>query len=367
MIRRLAAGILVLLVGACAQIPTAEFGQYQKAFNEVEKSSTDIFVTYDQILARARLFVATTQKAPEGTEIVEPYPVEFEDFLKKLNSQEGHDIDVRRQALTVVGSYNAVLLQLVQGKSIDDVQTAAGELVTGLGKFVEAAAGSAVPGFEAVASLAKTFAGQLERARLQREFRQAVIDGAPVIDQILDAFVADAADHYKLNAGMAQRQRILIVRDAVQQVKSLKLLLAGVGPPPTTFKSVDDRQNEVNIALVATRGELAPFGYPYAFDSGPSGGSPYTAAVDGQAGLIQKEIERLAGAYQKNLDQVQSLGEALAKYRSMLLTTKTALETLRQAVDRPVSLLDVADQLLDLSFGVERDLATFRAAIAASS
>src|SRR5262245_47033395 len=160
MIRRLAAGILVLLVGACAQIPTAEFGQYQKAFNEVEKSSTDIFVTYDQILARARLFVATTQKAPEGTEIVEPYPVEFEDFLKKLNSQEGHDIDVRRQALTVVGSYNAVLLQLVQGKSIDDVQTAAGELVTGLGKFVEAAAGSAVPGFEAVASLAKTFAGQ---------------------------------------------------------------------------------------------------------------------------------------------------------------------------------------------------------------
>jgi len=365
MIRRLAAGILVLWLGGCAQIPTAEFGQYQKAFGEVEKSSTDIFVTYDQILARARLFVASTQKAPEGTEIEEPYPVEFEDFLKKLNSQEGHDIDVRRQALAVVGSYNAVLLQLAQGKSIDEVQTAAGELVTGLGKFVEAAAGSAVPGFEAVVSLAKTFAGQLERARLQREFKQAVIDGAPVIDQILDAFVADTADYYKLNAGMAQRQRIQIVRDAVQQVKSLKLLLAGVGPPSSTFKSVDDRQNEVNIALVATRGELAPFGYPYAFDSGPSG--PYTAATDGQAGLIQKEIERLAGAYQKNLDQVQSLGEALAKYRSMLLTTKTALATLRQAVDKPVNLLDAADQLLDLSFGVERDLATFRAAIAASS
>jgi hypothetical protein len=367
MMRRLAVGVLVLLLGACAQIPTAEFGQYQKAFAEVEQTSTDILVNYDQTLERARLIVATRQKPAEGTEVVNPYPIEFDEFLKQLGSQNGHDIDVRRQALQVVARYNAVLTQLAQGKSVDDVQTTAGELVTALGQFVEAAAGSAVPGFPAIVSLAKTFAGQLEKARLQREFKKAVVDGAPVVDQILDQFIADAADHYKLNAGMAQEQRILIVENAVKQVRSLKLLVAGVGPPSANFPSLDDRQNAVNIALVAVRGELAPFGYPYAFASGPPGSPAYTAAVDGEAQLIQKEIERLAGLYQKNLDQVRALGEALAKYATMLQTTKTALATLRQAVDKPVNLVDVANQLLDLSFGIERDLADLRAAIAASS
>lgn len=367
MMRRLVVGVLVLLLGACAQIPTAEFGQYQKAFAEVETSSTDVFVTYDQILTRARLFRDTTLRPSPGTEVENPYPTRFDEFLKKLGSQEGHDIDVRRQALEVVARYNAVLTQLAQGKSVDDVQTAAGQLVTGLGQFVEAAAGSAVPGFEAVVSLAKTFAGQLEKARLQREFKKAVEDGAPVIDQILDAFIDDTASHYEGNAELAQQQRILTLNGAVNQVKSLKLLLASVGPPLQNHMSLDDHQKAVNIALVVARGELAPFGYPYSFASGPPGSPGYTAAVDGEAQLIEKEIERLAGLYQNNVAQVQSLGEALAKYRSMLQTTKAALATLRQAVEKPVNLLDVADQLLDLSFGVERDLATFRAAIAASS
>jgi len=367
MIRRLAVGVLVLLLGACAQIPTAEFEQYKAAFNAVEQTSTDILVNYDQTLGRARQLVATRMKAPEGTQVENPYPIEFDEFLRKLGSDEGHDIDVRRKALQVVDRYNAVLTQLAEGKSVDEVQTAAGELVTGLGKFVEAAAGSAVPGLPAVVSLAQTFAAQLEKARLQREFKKAVEDGAPVIDQILDLFMADTADHYKLNAGMAQEQRIFVLESAVKQVKSLKLLLAGVGPPAATFTSIDDRQNAVNIALVAARGELAPFGYPYAFASASPGAAAYTPAVDGEVQLIQKEIERLATLYQKNIDQVQSLGEALAKYRSMLQTTKDALATLRQAVEKPVNLLDVADQLLDLSFGVERDLAAFRASIAASS
>ena len=367
MIRQLAAGILALILAACAQIPAAEFGQYQKAFSAVEQTSTDILVNFDQTLTRARLLVATRTKAPEGAQVENPYPIEFDDFLRKLGSDDGHDIDMRREALQVVGRYNAVLMQLAEGKSADDVQTAAGELVTGIGKFVEAAAGSAVPGLPAVVSLAQTFAAQLEKARLQREFKKAVEDGAPVIDQILGLFMADTADHYKLNAGMAQEQRILTLENAVKQVKSLKLLLAGAGPPPANFTSIDDRQNAVNIALVAARGELAPFGYPYAFASGPSSAPAYTAAVDGEVQLIQKEIERLAGVYQKNIDQVQSLGEGLAKYRSMLQTTKDALATLRQAVEKPVNLLDVTDQLLDLSFGIERDLAAFRAAIAAST
>src|SRR5262249_54493539 len=183
MMRRLAVGVLVLLLGACAQIPTAEFAQYKNAFSAVEQTSTDILVNYDQTLARARLLVATRAKAPEGTPIENPYPIEFDDFLRKLGSDEGHDIDMRgRKALQGVARYNAVLTQLAEGKSVDEVQTAAGELVTGLAKFVEAAAGSAVPGLPAVVSLAQTFAAQLEKARLQREFKKAVEDGAPVID-----------------------------------------------------------------------------------------------------------------------------------------------------------------------------------------
>jgi hypothetical protein len=366
MLKRLAAVLLALAIGACAQIPRAELAQYRKAFAAVETTSTDILVNYDQTLERARLIRDIRQQPEEGTTRVNPYPVEFEEFLEQLESQQRHDIEVRRLALQVVARYNAVLVQLAEGKSVGEVETTAGELVTALGQFVEAAAGSVVPGFPAIVSLAKTFAGQLEKARLAREFKEAVENGAPVVDKILDQFVLDAADHYKLNAGIAQEQRVLILGDAVVQVGNMKRLLAGVGPPDG-FASVLDRQDEVNTLLVAARGELSENQYPYTFESGPEGGARYTAAVDAQVELIKAEIGRLAGLYKANIQQARSLGEALAKYRSMLLETKNALATLRQAVDRPVNVLDIADQLLDLSFGIQRDLADLRAAIAAPS
>jgi hypothetical protein len=365
MMRRFAAGVLFLLLGACAQIPTAEFGQYQQAFSAVEKSSTDVFVTYDQILARVRLFEATMERAAEGTEAVAPYPTKYEEFRKKFTSLEGHDVEARRQALHVIAGYNAVLLQLVQGKSIDEVQTTAGELAAGLGKFIEAAAGSAVPGFDAAVSLAKTFAGELERARLQREFKQAVENGAPCIDQILQAFIDDAGDMYEANATLAQDERLVIIRAATDQVGALKRLLASVGRPPNDLRSIQKHQQAVNTALVAARGELVPSGYPFTFASATSGPA-YTAAVDGEAKLMEAEIERIGGLYQKNIDGVEALGAALVKYHAMLDTTKLALARLRQAVDRPPNLLDVTDHLLDLSFGIERDLADLRTAIAAA-
>jgi hypothetical protein len=364
MMRRLAVGILFLLLGACAQTPTAEFNQYQTAFSAVEQTSTDIFVTYDQILARVQLFEAITERAAADTEAVSPYPIKYEEFRKKFASLEGHDIEARRRALQVIARYNAVLLQLAQGKSVDEVQTTAGQLAAGLGKFIEAAAGSAVPGFDAAVSLAKTFAGELERARLQREFKEAVENGAPFIDQILQAFIDDAGDMYEANATLAQDERLVIIRAATDQVGALKRLLASVARPPNDLTSIEKHQRAVNGSLVAARGELVP-AYPYIFAS-VTGGPAYTAAIDGEAKLMEEEIERIAGLYQKNVDGVEALGAALVKYHAMLETTKLALARLRQAVDRPPNLLDVTDRLLDLSFGIERDLADLHTAIAAA-
>lgn len=354
---------VTVALAACSQIPVSELTQYREAFGQVNETSESVLVEFDQALEQSRTIVAIreTEAAEEGTERVAPYPVEFEDFLKQLGAPDGQDIETRRRALRVVAQYNDVLAQLAEGKSVESVKASAGGLVEGLGKFVVAASGAAVPGLSALTSLAETLAAQIEKARLRAEFEKAVKDGAPLVDGILDAFVADASDHYKLRAVIASEQRALIMGDAVAQVRGLRDLLRGHAAPDMDLVAVQD---QLNTTLLPMRGELRPSGYPYQVASWPGGGAAFTSVEANQMQQLLKEAGRSAEAYQKNVQEIRALGEALAKYRQMLTSTKAALRQLRQALDRPQDLEVVAEEMLTLAFGVKSDLARLHAAFA---
>jgi hypothetical protein len=355
---------LAMALAACTQIPVSELTQYRDAFNQVEQTSESVLVEFDQTLKQSRTIVAIREKAvaEEGAEPVAPYPIEFEDFLKQLGPPDGQDIETRRRALRVVSQYNDMLTQLAEGKSVESIRTSAGGLVEGLGKFVVAASGTAVPGLSALVSLAETLAGQIERARLRAEFETAVQDGAPLIDAILQAFIDDASDHYKLRAGFAAEQRTLIVADSVDQVRALRDLLQSHAAPDDPIAL----QDQLNTVLLPLRGELRPFGFPYQVAGWPAGAAAFTSVEANQVQLLLKEAGRSAEAYGKNVQDIRARGEALAKYRQMLTTTKTALRQLRQALDRPQDLEVVAEEILTLAFGVKSDLARLRAAFAAA-
>ncbi len=352
---------LALVLGACSQIPVSELTQYRAAFGQVEETSESVLVEFDQALEQSRSIVAVreTEAAEEGAARVAPYPIEFKEFLKQLGPPDGRDIETRRRALRVVAQYNDVLTQLAEGKSVESVRASAGGLVQGLGKFVVAASGAAIPGLSALTSLAETLAAQIEKARLRAEFEKAVRDGAPLVDGILDAFIEDASDHYKLRAVIASEQRTLIVEDAVTQVRGLRDLLQGHAAPDMDLVAVQD---QLNTTLLPLRGELRPSGYPYQVASWPGGGAAFTSVEANQLQQLLKEAGRAAASYVQNVQEIRALGGALAKYRQMLTSTKAALRQLRQALDRPQKLEVVAEEMLTLAFGVKSDLARLHAA-----
>lgn len=192
-----------LFLGACAEIPTAQFDAYTHAFNEARPAAEAVLADYSA--AKDELARLERDRALAETPGGLPYPATYApppDATQTLD-----DVSVRFLALQAIADYNAALGQLVEGGSVDAARTSVGGFVTTVGQIV-AMGGVALPAIGPAVAALQTVAAEVEKARLAAEFADAVRKGAPVVAQIIDVLKADTVDHYGLRFALASRELV---------------------------------------------------------------------------------------------------------------------------------------------------------------
>src|SRR5262249_16103688 len=153
---------------------------------------------------------------------------------------------------------------LADGKSADELKSSVAGLADSL-RVVGNLAGIASPAFAAVGQLAAAVADQLERARLNKEFAEALKNGAPIVDKMFQVLTDDIASHYQLRAGFNNEKRLKVTRKISDQVAVLGNVYAQRVKPSvsTTFVDAEQAAKRVNDMLAPL--DKALVGYPYRF------------------------------------------------------------------------------------------------------
>ncbi len=347
-----AVGIVVLLAAGCAQIPRQELSQYRAAFGEVEAASVDILIDYAEVLEESREFAAAPATGGVGAHV-------FSDELNRFGDSQSEDVEVRRLALRTIGKFNNVLVTLAEGKSIESVQTTAEGFMQALGKFIGSVGGGMGPGFGAVMGPLKTLAAEMEKARLREEFEAAVRSGAPIVNEILSALIADREDHLLLRQAQANLRQLEIVDEISTSAGNVIALFAARDVPGGLDEEHGPRatlQTELNEVLEPAK-LYEPVELAY------QAGNPSFSEQDRiLAAQVIEQIKPSVAAYRANIAQYESFRAALNNYGTMLYKTQIALETLVEALDRPMKFEAVSDELFAIAFTVKRDVAAFKAA-----
>lgn len=186
--------MMAFMVVGCMHIPTQELSQYRNAFTRVQAASEDILIDFAEAKEKA-------EKRKNEADVSESrVPKFFSVSLEDGGDKQPDAIEVRRTAFRTIDKFNNVLTTLSEGKSIETVQNAAGGFIGAANKFLTVVAGNTVPGLSPVAGILNTLIGEFEKARLREEFEKALRDGAPVIDKMLAALIAERVDHLTLRA-----------------------------------------------------------------------------------------------------------------------------------------------------------------------
>jgi hypothetical protein len=353
----------IVWVAACTQIPTKELNQYKEAFSQAQASSESVLIDLDQAKKTAvrKRMREDREKAASNFEPRLPFPANYAAFKEQVAETPLDEIEQRRKALEVITAYNDVLTQLAEGKSVESFGESVDALVTSLGQFASAAAGSAVPGLGALAGLATTAAKEFEKARLRKEFEKAIANGAPLVQEILQIFIHTLDAHYALREVEARDRGLTIIRDVSRQVRALRTIIESHAPAPDEFMRAAKVGEKVNVVLLDMSGGLTD--YPYSFAPGPATDPPYTTLVKTQVDSGTRNLEGLAGEYRENNNKMAALGTALVNYEALLVQTKVALMLLVEAMEAPPDLSLLAADMKALAFDVKRNIEEFRSAV----
>ena len=346
---------IALALSACTRIPNAELSQYRTAFDKASTVKDEVLINFDTAVAEATSFVTDNSEQANSTS---PFP-------SSLNaSQTGPDATaVRQSAWRVIERYNATLSDLAEGKSDESVKSAIGGFGQSIGKLMQAATGTTIPGFGAIIELAQTIGGRVEEARRANEFRRAIREGGPLVHRILDALYEDANDQYTIKQALSLNI-FVIQTDALTTSIGDLYALAG-SYQPSSDGPVDDAyistiNDRLNAATLPLANQLVD--YPYSLSSGGSSGSPFTIATRNTLELRLAEIEQKSAAMVALIQEVGGMGEVLREYQTLLTKTKVALTKLDRALDAPINIESEADEIIDTIFKIKQGIEKYRSA-----
>jgi hypothetical protein len=353
---RLIAAAAALMLAACANIPNAQLSEYRAAFGQANEAKDAVLVDFDAALTEARAFVRDNEDAtPAGA--ASPFPA----ALKGPGTSVGPDAtEARRAAWRVVERYNAALGDLAEGKSDAAVKAAVGAFGTSVGKFIQAATGSVIPGFDAAVGVAQTVFEALEKERRTKEFKRAVRAGRPLVEQILDALYDDAEEQYTLRLGLGQHAFVAQMSALTTSIGGLYGLVESYKAPAVDggeLAGVNERLNAATLPLATQLQE-----YPFAVAWAAAGGAPLTPAVQSTVDLSLVAIEQRAAAMVALIHEVHGVRDILRAYQTLLVKTKDALVKLNQALDAPVDLESEANEIMETVFKIKQGIEKYRVA-----
>lgn len=349
------AGLTLVLVG-CAQVPTRELSQYRSAFAEAQSASEAVLIDFSEAIEVAENIKASAAQ-PDAR------PARFSTELDSTDRQPDA-IQVRRNALRTIETFNNVLLTLAEGKTVESVQASAGGFVNAASEFAISAGSKAVPGLSSVVGIVQTVVGEMEKARLRQEFEQAVRNGAPVIKKMVSLLIEDRYDHLALRANEANLRHVDIVNDITSQIVEVRALFSS-RKAPAGDNPLPDIQGALNTAIKPAAAAFT-FALPVKLAYGKSG-EAFSTQDGVLAGQIIGQIQERVATYKQNIEQYEKLRSALNNYGALLMKMQTALDALVRTLDAPQKVEDVSNEILRVTFALKKDLEAYRASRKASN
>jgi hypothetical protein len=344
---------------ACAQIPTKQLTSYTQAFAQAQAASEQVLLDFDQALKEARATQQALVKPAAAPMSPSPYPRSWADAVRSEASAVPDDIEVRRRAFKIVADYNAVLVQLAEGKSVEDVKTSASGLLSSADKFLTVVKGSGIPGLSSITGIVTTLAELFEKARLREEFVKAVQNGAPIVDKILDAFIADIGSHYDARVAVLNRERLRALsrmRSADETARKI------VSQHNATSGDRDKLESAVNEKLAVALGDGIKL--PVKLAAASSNTPAYSDIAKAQVQDELNTLDRQSKVYVENIAAAKSLSAMLGSYRKLLEATQASMKALVKSLTEPVDIVASADELLGVAFALRRDLRALNSALA---
>jgi hypothetical protein len=204
----LAALLAVQLLTGCATVPVEDLRSYASAYEQVERAGNavlDEVSPYVVPLPADGPAEATSRTEASCQSGAEPFPECFDPKLALreagVRAGEPPGIAQRRAALAAVTTYNAALVDLAEGRSVE----ALGRRFDELQEFVAAAASFAAPATAglstlgtAAVNLLRGLAQRLEAARANATIRESLIASRGDIQMLLQLLIDDTPTLYEL-------------------------------------------------------------------------------------------------------------------------------------------------------------------------
>jgi len=367
--RNLLAVVAPMLVAACSSVPEEQVQLYTQAFTEAEAAGNLVYDQISPIVARQpatntpadALIVAPAGGPGTGSNQVgsltenqaekanpcagdlgpQPFEACFDPDTITGGAVPGEPAEVkaRRRAMATIALYNDLLVRLNSGATGEELGTEVHSLSSNLGgllQFVNAAAGP-------IAGLAGDTLARLaelqERMRADRELRRALVEGEPVIQELIAALINETPTLYEIKLGAAQEELIPLRTQINETRLEIRTLVRGHAAPG------DGRFVELSGRLEQAFGKVGIESMPLPPMAGEQASQPFNAAVDQQLTRKVEVVEQLTGQYMAKAATLHSFHAALSAYVAMLVDTSTALGDLAETAARPRMITIDAGQL----------------------
>ena len=346
--------VLTSLIASCAQIPKSQLDAYVKAFGEAKQASEQVMLD----LSVSRKLINDFEKKNNGDQASqssrfgtasEPYvpPVRVK-ALAKVNG-----ISARLAVFEVIDKYNAVLVTLASGESVEKVKTSTSQLVEAASLLMDVA-GSSVPGLSQAAGLIKIVAAAAEDYRARAEFARLVRDGRPHVSKILQFLIDDTPTIVNVHEGIWTAEIAPLRLKASNSVREINMLAKNRQAPTTDadkklVKAVEKRINHLS-------GQTFKISW-----STIAGDEIADRALISNMSIKLSEVEGNYLALAKASEKSPSLRAVMDRYNNLLLVTDEAMENIEKALDKQVDVSKMILELLETAMALKQEYAAFRA------
>jgi hypothetical protein len=336
-------------------LPQREFNTYSDAFTETKTVTEQLLLEYD-VAKRAE--AERKQPAPTSTKLTPPYPshVTLADSVHRGALKD--PVVARREALEVVSHFNSVLVRLAEGKKPEEVKSITASLIDGLNNVGSLVGqGLAIPFAGQISSLISTVVSKLQEVENRKQFVAALREAEPIIQSILDLFMADAQDIYQIRARQTDRLWTDYQDKVAALVRQMRDVAAEHAKPSGDYASKlaeSEKQTRTVLDRVGLKenSEKLSTGGKKSFDE--------LALSQLQQTLVQAKFE--AERYDAVIKEQVAFHKLVISYGMLLEKTKSSLTTLRLALDSPVDIRQQAIEMISFAFAVKRDFEALNAA-----
>lgn len=341
--------ILAMVFGfGCSSVPHREFKSYSDAFAETKSITEQLLLEYD-LAKRAE----AKSRSPQASlsKLSPPYPSEV-NLTHIVHGKSFKDpVNARRNALKVVTGFNSVLISLAEGKKPEEVKSVTDSLIENLNNFATLISEDfKIPYAGQVGAIISTVVTKLEESENRKQFIAALREAEPIIQSILALFAKDAQDIYKIKARQTDRlwtDHQDKVATLVRQMKKVaKEYSKPVGDQVNKLLEIEKKVREVydRAGLNENSEKLST-----------TGNKPLDELTISQ--LEQTLVQANSGAdkYEAVMKAQVAFHKLIISYGQLLAQTKSALTTVRLALDAPVDIRQQANELISFVFEVKRD------------